>query len=48
MMYRALCHYLCASYPRPVILIDWTDIVEQERLLLIRAALAVNGRAIPL
>ena len=48
LIYRALCHYLCASQPRPVIVIDWTDIVEQERLLLIRAALAVNGRAIPL
>ncbi len=47
-LYQALCHYLCATQARPIILVDWTDIVEQDRLMLIRAALAVDGRAIPL
>lgn len=47
-IYRTLCHYLCAKQTRPVILIDWSDIIEQERLMLIRPALAVDGRAIPL
>lgn len=47
-IYRQLCHYLCHNHSRPIILIDWTDIVERERLMLIRAALAVNGRAIPM
>lgn len=47
-IYRSLCHYLCGAQKRPVIVVDWTDIVEQERMLLLRAALAVNGRALPL
>ena len=47
-IYRVLCHHLCASLPRPVIVVDWSDIVERQRLMLIRAALVVEGRAIPL
>ena len=47
-LYRILCHRLCSQLPQPIILIDWSDIVEQQRLLLIRAALVVDGRAIPL
>lgn len=47
-IYQALCHSLCASHQRPVILVDWTDIVDRDRLMLLRAALAVDGRAIPL
>ena len=47
-IYRSLCHYFCATPCRPVILVDWTDIIDRERLMLIRAALAVDGRAIPL
>jgi hypothetical protein len=47
-VYRALCHHLCRSLPRPLILVDWSDIVEQQRLMLLRAALVVNGRAVPL
>lgn len=47
-IYRTLCHYLCSGQTQPVILVDWSDIVEQERLMLIRAALALDGRAIPL
>jgi hypothetical protein len=47
-IYQALCQRLCAPLIRPVILVDWSDIVEQQRLMLIRAALVVEGRAIPL
>lgn len=47
-IYRALCHRLCATLTRPVILVDWSDIVEQDRLMLIRAALVIEGRAITL
>ena len=46
-IYQALCHSLCASILRPILLVDWTDIVEQDRLMLIRAALVLDGRAIP-
>lgn len=48
LIYRSLCHTLCTSVLRPIILVDWTDIVEQDRLMLIRAALVLDGRAIPL
>jgi len=47
-IYTALNHTLCASLSRPIILVDWSDIVEQERLMLIRAALVMEGRAITL
>lgn len=47
-IYRSLCHRLCDSLSRPVILVDWSDIVEQDRLMLIRAALVLDGRAITL
>ena len=47
-IYRALCYQLCTSLQRPVILVDWSDIVEQDRLMLIRAALVLEGRAITL
>ncbi|NIW00058.1 IS4 family transposase [Candidatus Saccharibacteria bacterium] len=47
-LYRALCHHLIGNQSQPVVLVDWTDIVERERLMLIRAALAVDGRAIPI
>jgi len=47
-IYQMLCHTVCASLARPVILVDWSDVIEQERLMLIRAALVVEGRAITL
>jgi hypothetical protein len=47
-LYRALCHTLCGRVRRPLILVDWTDVAEQHRLLLLRAALVCQGRAIPL
>lgn len=47
-LYGALCHRLCQPLKQPKILVDWSDVVEQERLLVIRAALVVEGRALPL
>lgn len=47
-VYQALCHQCCVSLTHPVILVDWSDIVEQDRLMLIRAALVMDGRAITL
>ena len=38
-LYRALCHRLCQHLPQPVIIIDWSDIIQQQRIMLIRAAL---------
>jgi hypothetical protein len=47
-IYRALCHHLCQQTLRPIILVDWSDIMERERFMVLRAALALDGRAIPL
>lgn len=47
-LYQTLCHALCSNLPRPIILVDWSDIVEQDRVTLIRAALVIEGRAITL
>ena len=47
-LYRALCHQLCQHLSQPVILIDGSDIIQQQRVVLIRAALVLDGRAIPL
>ncbi len=30
-LYQTLCYTLCSNLSRPVILVDWSDIVEQER-----------------
>ena len=42
-LYCTACHRLCQHLKHPVILVDWPDIVERQRLLLIRAALVVDG-----
>ena len=41
-LYRALCHQLCQHLSQPVILIDGSDIIQQQRVVLIRAALVLN------
>ena len=47
-LYRVLCYRLCQHLPQPIIIIDWSDIIQQQRIMLIRAALVLDGRAIPL
>jgi len=47
-IYKATAHYLCRSNPQPVILVDWSDLIERERLMLLRAAIAVEGRSVPI
>jgi len=47
-VYQTLCYQCCGALKHPVILVDWSDIVEQDRLMLIRAALVMDGRAITL
>jgi|GEM_PF-1246460 len=47
-IYKAIAHYLCRSNPRPIILVDWSDLIERERLMLLRAAIAVEGRSVPI
>ncbi len=40
-IYEALAHYLCRANSRPIILVDWSDLIERERLMLLRAAIGV-------
>ncbi|MHB1329779.1 MAG: IS4 family transposase [Gemmatimonadales bacterium] len=46
-LYRAIAHWLLAATPRPVLLIDWADCGPGHRWLLLRAAVPLGGRAVP-
>ena len=51
LVYRALAHRLLAATPRPVLLIDWADCGSgdvRRRWLLLRAAVPLGGRAVPI
>jgi hypothetical protein len=45
-IYRALARTLLAGIQRPVLLVDWSDADLRRRWLMIKAAVAVGGRAI--
>src|SRR5215211_7962743 len=53
LIYRAIADWLLAATPRPVLLIDWADCgsgkqgKKQGRWLLLRAAVPLGGRAVP-
>ncbi len=47
-VYRALCHQLIGSQTRPVVLIDWSDMDAYKQHFVLRAALAIEGRAVTL
>src|SRR5215211_5657846 len=54
LIYRAVAHWLLAATPRPILLIDWADCgsgekgKKQGRWLLLRAAVPLGGRAVPI
>ena len=47
-LYKAITQYLCGSNPNPIILVDWSDLVQCDRVLVIRAAISLKGRAVTL
>ena len=47
-IYGALCHQIIGAKTRPIILIDWSDMDEYKQHFLLRASLAVEGRALTL
>lgn len=47
-IYKALAQWLLVGVERPVILVDWSDCEPGHAWLMLSAALAVGGRAIPL
>src|SRR5215208_6808354 len=46
-IYRAVARWLVAATPRPVLLVDWADCAPGHQWLLLRAAVPLGGRAIP-
>ncbi|WP_335912385.1 MULTISPECIES: IS4 family transposase [Shewanella] len=47
-IYQWHAKLLCAANPMPVILIDWSDVREQLRMMTLRASVSVQGRSITL
>lgn len=46
--YRWIARQVVRGNRCPVVLVDWTDLDEDQGLVLLRAAVAVNGRALPI
>jgi hypothetical protein len=46
-IYQALARWLLAATPRPILLIDWSDCMPGHRWLMLRAAVPLGGRALP-
>ncbi|ELR64466.1 Mobile element protein [Photobacterium marinum] len=47
-IYRWHCHQICSVNPQPIVLVDWADIREYKRLMVLRASVAVDGRSVTL
>jgi len=47
-VYQWMCRLLVAQCSRPCINVDWSDIDTAKKLFLLRAAVSVGGRALPL
>ena len=47
-VYRWQARLLCHGNPMPVVLVDWADVREQMRLMVLRASVAIEGRSVTL
>lgn len=47
-LYRALAHFLLSQTPRPLILVDWSDVAQGHRHAMLKATVPVGGRALTL
>jgi hypothetical protein len=47
-IYRALAQWLLAATPRPILLVDWADCTPGHDWLMLRAAVPLGGRALPI
>ncbi|MDF2180428.1 IS4 family transposase [Aliiglaciecola sp. CAU 1673] len=45
-IYRWHARLLCGANPMPIILVDWSDVREQLRLMTLRASVSVRGRSV--
>lgn len=48
LIYRGIAHWLLAATPRPILLIDWADCGPGHRWLMLRAAVPLRGRTVPI
>jgi hypothetical protein len=47
-VYRWHARFTCADNPMAVVLVDWSDIRENKRLMVLRASVALQGRSVTL
>lgn len=47
-IYRWQASLICSANPMPIVLVDWADIREQQRLMVLRASVAIKGRSVTL
>ncbi|ABE54758.1 transposase, IS4 family [Shewanella denitrificans OS217] len=47
-IYQWHARYLCGANPMPIILVDWSDVREQLRIMTLRASISVQGRSVTL
>ncbi|MFO5824817.1 hypothetical protein ACLBQE_29045, partial [Klebsiella pneumoniae] len=40
--------FICSGNTMPIVLVDWSDIREQKRLMVLRASVALHGRSVTL
>lgn len=45
-VYHWHASFICAGNPMPVVLVDWSDIREHKRLMVLRASVALQGRSV--
>ncbi len=45
---KRLNSFICVGNPMPVVLVDWSDIREHKRLMVLRASVALQGRSVTL
>src|SRR5262249_7664435 len=47
-IYRAVARWVLATTPRPVLLVDWSDCEPGHKHLMLKAAVPLRGRALPI
>nr|WP_161477592.1 MULTISPECIES: IS4 family transposase [Enterobacteriaceae] len=47
-VYRWHASFICSGNTMPIVLVDWSDIREQKRLMVLRASVALHGRSVTL
>lgn len=47
-IYQWHARYLCSANPMPIILVDWSDVREELRIITLRASISVQGCSVTL